>query len=395
MTLRAPDEALRALLSEIEPVAAERICVGEARGRVLAEDIVTDRPSPPCDVSAMDGFAVRVADLTHSSLPIQGEIRIGCEAPALRPGHALRIVTGAHVPPSADAVLRYEDITILADAIEISDALREKVAAGHDIRRRGENGPQGAQVLRSGVLLQPARMAALAAFGPSEVKVRQRLKLAVLVTGDELVEPGSPASSWQIRDSNGPQLTAFFDRSWIALHVLPRVGDDAEQTVQAIRQALRNADALVLTGGVSMGTRDFVPDALRAAGVNVIFHRLAQRPGKPLLGGIAPGGKPVLALPGNPVSVLVTARRIALAALAKRAGIEPWNAPPRVMLSAPCEGVGLAWYRLVRRNLEGDLELVSGRGSGDILALAASDGFVEIPPHSSGNGPFSFFAWSD
>lgn len=391
----SPESALDALLSRIEPVSTESIALRRATDRVLASAIVTDRESPACDVSAMDGFAVRAIDLGLGMLPIAGEVRIGKEPPALTHGTALRIVTGAPVPPLADAIVRREDVIEADHTITIDAEHAKSVSVGKDIRRRGENAEAGELVLERGVFASASRIAALSMFGASEITVHRPVRVEILVTGDELVDAG-PLTPFQIRDGNGPALAALFSRPWLDVVRLPRAPDDRVALEAAIADALVRADALVLTGGVSMGVHDYVPDTLRALGVEIVFHTLPQRPGKPILGGIAEGGRPVLALPGNPVSVLVSATRIALPALARRAGLVQRMPPTAVELEEPIrKPLDLHWYRPVTIVSAGRARITESRGSGDIVAAARSDGFVEIPPRALGHGPFAFRAWGE
>ena len=402
MSLRAapaaptsPHDALAALRAETVIVERERVELPRALGRVLAEDLRADRPSPACDVSAMDGFAVRARDLARGTLAIAAEVRIGRPPPALVPGSAVRIVTGGAVPEGADTIVRREDVQEEAGAIVIETSTAARIAVGAEIRREGENGREGDPVVGAGTLLDAANASALASFGRSTIDVHRRVRVALLMTGDELVDPGAPATRWQVRDSNGLALRALLDRPWIELLSFPRIPDDLDATRASITTALSSCDALVLTGGVSMGVRDHVPDALRACAVEVLFHRLAQRPGRPVLGGIAPGGRPVLALPGNPVSVQVTGRRLALPAIAWRAGMTRGRAPIAVLLRSALPDSGALWqHRLVAIAPDGTASIVPSSGSGDVVAIAKSDGFVEIPPRTTGAGPFPFYDWS-
>lgn len=391
----SPESALDALLSRIEPVSTESVALRYATGRVLASALRTDRESPAYDVSAMDGFAVRAVDLALGVLPIAGEVRIGKEPPALVQRTALRIVTGAPIPPLADAIVRREHVIERDHTISIDADHAKSVSVGQDIRRRGENAEAGELVLERGAFASASRIAALSMFGASEVIVHRPVRVEILVTGDELVDTG-PLSPFQIRDGNGPALAALLSHPWLDVVRLPRAPDDRVALEAAIADALARADALVLTGGVSMGVHDYVPDALRAQGVEIVFHKLPQRPGKPILAGIAAGGRPVLALPGNPVSVLVSATRIALPALARRAGLVHRMQPTSVELDEPIrKPVDLYWYRPVSIVSAGRARVTESRGSGDIVAAARSDGFVEIPPHASGHGPFAFRAWGE
>jgi len=428
MTPARAVELLRDAIRCVDDAASrDAIAIVGAGGRVLAEFVRSDRPSPPVDVSAMDGYAIRRADLgelagaaaaeggpTVIAVRVAGEVRVGAAPPELPPNACIRITTGGAVPAGADAIVRREDVRERVDgrtdggcgadatvaAIEIAADAALRVRAGQHIRRRGENAAADARVLEPGRVLDAASIAALAAFGRERVQVRRRLRVAILTTGDELEPPGAPIEPWQIRDSNGPALESLLrSRPWIGEIDRSHVGDDLEATVDRIAAAVRSdaersADALVLTGGVSMGHRDFVPAALARCGIRTLFHHVPQRPGRPILGAITADGRPVLALPGNPVSVLVTARRFLVPALAMRAGISsPDPAPCLELVESDGTRLELWWHRLVRVESPGRASLVEARGSGDLVAAARADGVVEIPPGETGPGPWPFRAW--
>lgn len=387
-----PDAALAALLAAIEPVATERVPLRSALGRVLAEALRADRPSPPCDVSAMDGFALRVADLGRGALPIAGAVRIGGPPPSLPPGAALRIVTGAALPAGADAVIRHEDSVIDAGLLRATTVPK----LGDHIRRAGENVGAGAIVIPDRTPIVAPVAGSLASFGAERPLVRRVVRVATVTTGDELDEVGATPPPWRIRDGNAIALEAMLGgRRWLEVIAPRRAPDEPQRLAAILRSALEDSDALLVTGGVSMGECDFVPEVLRSLGVAVLFHRLPQRPGKPLWTGVAPSGRPVLALPGNPVSVLVTARRFALPALARRAGFDLPH-PPAVRLKEPDERrIPLWWHRPVRISAPGIAQLLDTRGSGDVAGIGAADGFVEMPPRSGGEGPWPYFAWRE
>jgi molybdenum cofactor synthesis domain-containing protein len=184
-------------------------------------------------------------------------------------------------------------------------------------------------------------------------------------------------------------------RAWTELSEQRRIGDDPAALRDAAQSLLRGADALLLTGGVSMGPRDFIPAVLAELGARVVFHRLPQRPGKPILGAVLPDGRPILGLPGNPQSVMVTARRFGLPVLARLAGLrEPGFPWPARLEGAGETRIDLWWHRLARVVGPGVVEAVDGRGSGDVSAAARSDGFCEVPPGQSGPGPWPFYPWS-
>ncbi len=383
------------LLSRLTPVAAESVALPRASGRVLAGAVASDRPSPPCDVSAMDGYAVRLADLPPGRLRVAGQTAIGHPPAALPPAATLKIFTGAAVPAEAEAVIRREDVHEEADAITFDKRLA--VRPGQNIRRCGENAPAGAVVAEAGRSLTPAGVGALAAFGTAEVAVYRRPRVAILVTGDELLPVDAVPEPWQIRDSNGPVLRSLLGGiPWIELSSPRHVADQPALLNEALRTALARADAVILTGGVSMGDHDYVPDAVRCAGGDVVFHKVALRPGKPMLGAVGPQGQAILGLPGNPVSVMVTARRWAAAALRKRGGFaQPDPAPSAIeIINADARRVPLWWYRPVRRVGTSRAELVATMGSGDLVSAARSDGFIELPPDATGSGPWPYYSWS-
>ncbi len=419
----SPQAALAALLSEVKPVTTERVALSAAAGRVLAEPLRTDRDSPPCDTSAMDGYAVRLADLARGELPVAGEVAIGQPPPEMPLGTALRIVTGAPVPAGADAVIRREDTDEFDRTRIVLRIPTTAVLPGQHIRRRGENRRAGSLVLAAGALIGPAVMSALAAFGRGEVEVYRRVRVGILNSGDELVaadpaRPGGeddrrapaqarnaevPLSPFQIRDSNGPGLEAFIRfLPWCVLVHRQQVADNPTALRQALMALRATSDLVITTGGVSAGDHDYVPQVVRDCGGRIIFHKLPVRPGKPVLGAVC-DQTVIIGLPGNPVSALGGARRLVRPVLGYLAGqvlAEPSTARsveppvPRVRLVRTDETtLKLWWWRLVRLNAQGEAELVANRGSGDLVAAALSDGFVEIPPGESGEGPWPFYRW--
>lgn len=387
----SPAVAVGAMVRRCSPVGTEQVTLARASGRVLAQEVVTDRPSPSADVSALDGFAVRVAEAARGDLPLAGEARAGRAPEELALGHAMPISTGAVVPSGADAVVRKEDASLRDGRV----VLRAGAAAGQNIRRAGENGPAGALVGAVGDLVTPALVGAMATFGVPMVRVYRRVRVAVIVTGDEVVGDEAPPAPWQLRDSNGPAVSAMAaSAAWAEAVVLPRIADDPSATRRAILDAACGADFVLLTGGVSMGDHDHVPGVLREVGAEIVFHRVAQRPGRPVLGAMLPTGVPVLGLPGNPVSVLVTARRMARAVAARMAGVPDGECVPVVRVAGHDKSLDLWWHRLVRLTPEGGARISVGRGSGDVVAAATADGFVEIPPGQSGARAWAFYSWA-
>jgi len=392
----SPAEAVGAMLARVRAVGLERAGLDDAAGRVLGAPMVADRDSPAVDVSAMDGYAVRAADVGAGALRVAGEVRIGKEPAALSPGTAMRIVTGGAVPAGADAVVKREDVGERADRIEIGEGARAALQAGMHVRRRGENIRAGSEVVEAGAVIGPAIAAALATFGIVSPSVYRRVRVGLLTSGDEVRAPDQRPSPWELRDSHGSALRALLKaRAWAELTEQRRVRDEPGALREAAVGLLREADMLLLTGGVSMGPRDFIPAVLQELGAAVIFHRVPQRPGKPILGAVLPDGRPVLGLPGNPLSVMVTARRFAVPVLEKLAGLREGTRPWLVRLEgAGNRAIDLWWHRLARVASAGVVEAVEGMGSGDVPAAARSDGFCEVPPGESGPGPWPFYPWS-
>jgi molybdopterin molybdotransferase len=383
--LNHPDEAIQRLVGILKPIATEQLAQKDIFDRVLAVSLVADRPSPPLDVSAMDGFALRMSDIHSGKITVSGVSQAGHEAPLLPVGCAVRIFTGAPVPPEADLVIKREDTIEQAECFDLRIP-REQLRKGQNIRRCGENGKQGDIILDSGTLITASAMVAVASFGSRQIEVYRRLRVTIANTGDELLEPGEPSEPWQIRDSNGPLLDALLcPNRWIELVDRTRLQDQEDVVRRYLSEALKQSDAILLTGGVSMGDTDHVPQVLRSLGCEIVFHKLPIRPGKPVLGAIGPDGQAILGLPGNPVSVAATAIRIALPVLRHLAGfrkIEPKSSP--VFLCDPDgKSIPLHWYRPVQYSQEQSdermvVQLTPNQGSGDIVALSRSDGFIEI-----------------
>lgn len=385
--------------------AVEHVPLANARGRILAKAVCTDRDSPPFNTSAMDGYAIRTCDLAGAAgesltLDVAGEVRIG-EAPGPMPmRRALRIVTGAAIPSECDAVIKREalvehSVAGAVSTITIEQKARQKVRAGENIRRRGENARAGDVVVAQGARLTATAIGALSTVGCASPSVYARMRVAIITTGDEVVAPGETPAPFQIRNSNGPAIAALLAaHSWIDPTVATHVLDNDDALARALRDALTRADAVIITGGISMGHRDGVRSALDALGADVLFHGLPQRPGKPMLGGFV-GDVPVFALPGNPLSALVTCTRVAIPVLAACAGAVAGLPIAQIALMNPDDKMlDLWWHRLVRINSHGMAELVDGRGSGDMMAGGMSDGFIEIPPNTAETERFAFYPWS-
>jgi molybdopterin molybdotransferase len=385
-----PAEALACLWDRLAPLDTEEVSLPRAWGRILAESIVADRPSPACNVSAMDGYALRVGDAS-GTVPVFCEVEAGRQAPTLPAGCAARIFTGGVLPEQGEAVLPRERVIEAPDHIVVPEGLR--VSAGQHIRYRGENANRGDVVVRAGTVMHPGRAAAAASFGVRRVRVYRRVRVGLLVTGNEVVSDGEAAPT-EVVDANGPSVASLLAALPYADVVdVSHVRDDPGQTREALGSLLAQCDAVWVTGGVSLGDYDYVPTAVSAI-AKVVFRGLPIRPGKPILAAIHSDNKLILGLPGNPVSVMVGARRFGLEAVRRLAGVSGRSAVSAVQLDRhDGKTIGLWWYRPVMRTRDGAAALSPSRGSGDVVAAAASDGFVELPPNAAGLGPWPFYPW--
>ncbi len=392
----SPALALEALCTKITPVETESVPWNQAMGRVMVADVVSDRPSPSCDVSAMDGYALRLVDCTPGRIEVEGEIHIGQQPQAMPHGKALQIVTGAPVPDGVDIVIKREDVIEHSDAIELAAQLIKSLKPGANIRRVGENMAAGTPIKCKGRVVTAPIMGMLTGFGITEPVVHKKVRVGMITTGNEVLTPEKTPTAWQLRDSNASSLIAICDQHrWIKIESHIHARDTAETIKASATELVESCDALVFTGGVSMGDHDHVPEIIESLGAQTIFHKLPQRPGKPALGAIC-HGKPILGLPGNPVSVMVTAHRLLIPALAICAGIQGPTAVPRMMqvVNANDKSLKLWWHRLARIVGDDQVELINSRGSGDVPSAALSDGFVELAPGQSGKGPWPFWSWS-
>lgn len=294
------DDARRMLAEEARPLAPITTELSSALGCRLARAPVSDVDLPPCDVSAMDGYAVRACDLeSGGALPVSSEAVAG-EAPGtLAAAAAARIFTGAPLPAGGDTVVPQEQ----ADLGDDDRVVLEKLPVGSHIRRRGEIVALGAKLAAPGDTVTPAMVCLLAACGASRVEVRPRPRVSVVVTGGELVDAGSKPGPGQIRDSNGPLLRALVAASGFDTTSIGRVGDSLTSLRKAIAEAMDGSDLVLTTGGVSVGDYDLVPETVKTLGGNVVFHRVRVKPGKPILAARC-GATWIIGLPGNPLAVL-------------------------------------------------------------------------------------------
>ncbi len=405
MSLLPVEEALRAIAESTPLLPIEEVTPAEALGRCLAEDVVAPVDLPPFDNSAVDGYAISGDDLAALAegtpmgglaLRVRGVVPAGGEmtSSALRRGETFRVMTGGRIPPGASAIVMREDVDegepIAAGAAAAGTADRGEVVrvlrgprAGANVRGRGEEIGAGEPALLAGQLVNPGGLGFLIALGVDRVRVRRRPRVALVATGDELVEAGGPLRPGAVRDSSTPTLAALVASAGGEPVPLPIAPDDRAILTERLREGLAH-DALITTGGVSVGDYDFVKDALGSLGVEVRFWRVAMKPGKPFVYGVR-GETRVFGLPGNPGSSLACFERFVRPALRKMAGDPAW-APVDVeaVQDGECGNPGdrtyfvraaLSWRdgRVRARPLE-------GQGSGTLRSLAEANGFVMLPP---------------
>lgn len=386
------EEALERILATVRVLELERVPILEALDRVLAEEVVADRSIPPLPNSAMDGYAVRAADVAQ----VPARLRVVAEAPAGRlcpvavePGTAIRIMTGAPVPPGADAVVPFEHTRPVAQAQDESCATAEWVEVlretrpGANIREAGEDVRAGQVVLSPGQVLRPQEIGMLAALGRTEVAVIRRPRVAILATGDEVVPPWETPGPGQIRDANSYTVAAQV-RRYGGIPLILGVARDEETLIrEGVRRALaERADLIVTSGGVSIGDFDLVKQVLAAEG-EMRFWSLNMKPGRPLAFGVV-GGVPLVGLPGNPVSAMIATELFVRPALRKMQGFTEWPWPEvRARLTDPITRKdGRRHYLRVRlqRTPDGwEATLTGDQGSGILSSLVQADGLAVIP----------------
>ncbi len=376
------EEAERLIADRARPASVEKAPLGAALGRVLREEIRADRDLPPFARVTMDGIALAFAGFERgtTAFKLQETQRAGAPATRLRDeSSCIAVMTGGVVPEGCDCVVQVEETERFADYFALRPAARLK--RGQNIHRQGSDRPSGALLVRSGTRLLPPHIAICASVGKSELAVSARPSVALVATGDELVDVGAQPLSHQIRSSNVPLMAAALET---ASRSSPfRLPDDPARMRASLEDIVRDFDVVVLSGGVSAGEFDFVPEVFEEIGVSCLLRKVRQRPGLPLWFGVSPEGKPVFGLPGNPVSTTVAVHRYVLPFLARSSLALPEEGE-RAALSEDVEFLpDLTLFLPVKLSSDQDGRLLAEprptNGSGDFAALASSDGFVELP----------------
>jgi molybdopterin molybdotransferase len=387
---QTPQQAWSTIVEQLPEPAASTVPCAEALGYVLAESVRADRDLPPADRSAMDGFALRTADLDDGPVTLRLVREIAAGESALvevRSGTCARIFTGANLPPGADAVVMVEDARTDGDD---RIGFTGRVAAGANVWRRGEDAHQGEVLIPAGQRLGAVHLGACAAVGLTDVRVYRKPRVAILTTGRELMDAGMAVATHQLRDSNGPMLEAALVGAGFSVVLRERVTDDLAAITARLVAALALAEVVVTSGGVSVGAYDFVPRAVRAVGARVLVHGVAMKPGKPLLCAMAAEGRPIFGLPGNPLSTMTGLYELVLPALRRMAGWSEQDCRPLLrgrLRTALVRKPGrqrhipakLAW---TPQGIE--LAVVPSRSSADLVSAARADGAIVVPAGSTG-----------
>jgi len=378
-------EALRIVLDHTTHLNSESVPLADARGRVLAEDVIADSDLPPFDRSQMDGYAVRAADVqvAPARLTIAGESAAGRGwHQEMHEGQAVRIMTGAPVPAGADSVQQVELTRELDGQVEILEPVR----SGRSIVKRGAEITAGETVLSAGEQITAATMAVLASFGYARVQVGRRPRVAVMATGTELVPVDQLPGNDQIRDSNNFSIGAYAESAGAVVERLPLAGDDTSLLKRQIVEAAERSDIVVTSGGVSVGVYDFTKPALKELNAELFFERVALRPGKPTVFALLPNGTLFFGLPGNPVSVSVTFNLFVRTALLAMQGanepalVEEWSVLARSVKGAG----GRESYLPAKLSTSEDgvllAEPLKWGGSSDFVGFVSATSLIIVPP---------------
>jgi len=384
-----PQQALETILSQVTVLPPEPTPLRESIGRILRQDVMPERDNPPFDRVCMDGAAIASASFAAGTrrYELQGTQAAGSvPQPLTGSERAIEVMTGAVLPPGTDCVIPLEEYSLAGGTLALNaDA---SVEPWRNVQRRGSDSQPGVAMLTAGTRLGSAEVAIVASAGLATVSTSRPPRICVVSTGDELIEPGQAIADHQVRRSNAYAVSAA-----LRAHGFGAVEDDHLRDEEMLMRArlgahLSSHDVIVLSGGVSKGKFDFVPAALTFLGVEEVFHQVAQRPGRPMWFGRGPQGQLVFGLPGNPVSTLICLVRYVLPALYAAMGARPAAVERIAMAREMRKGRPMVYFMPVAlESREGAPSVASPRppsGSGDFLALAGTDGFVELPARPDG-----------
>lgn len=375
-------EALQAVLAETTAFIAESVAATDATGRVLRQIVRAERSQPPFDRVMMDGIAFAWSDYDSGQreFPIQAIQAAGDEVLTLEQGRCIEIMTGASLPENANCIVPVERISVTDGSAAIETDY--EVKKDRFIHPHGSDFAQGAHLLTPGTRISPLDIAIIASCGETQVDVARDPVIRVISTGNELVAAGKPILPHQIRMSNGPAVLSLLESHGYRRAQHDHIVDDVADLRERLAVHLEDADVLILSGGVSMGKADHVPQVLADLGVEVVFHKVSQRPGKPMWFGKGPSGQTVFALPGNPVSALVCCRQYVISALDRASGATETHPEFAAIASNVSFKPALTCFQPVKlvSNAAGQTLAmpVKTNTSGDFASLSATDGYVEL-----------------
>ncbi len=381
-------EASRAIANSMPAFDSGTVALEDATGRILRQIVTAERDQPPFDRVTMDGIAIRFDSFAagQREFLIQGTQHAGDPVQSLdEDRHCIEIMTGGVLPRGTDCVIPVERISVADGVANLEEGY---VPKQHQfIHPQGSDHALGHEVLNPGTRISPMDIAVIASCGLDRVEVNRQPAIRVISTGNELVPPGEPIESHQIRLSNGPALVAMLSQQGFVDTAHEHLIDEPKLLQVRLASLLQECDVLILSGGVSMGKADFVPQVLTELGVKVVFHKISQRPGKPMWFGIGPNNQAVFALPGNPVSTLVCCRQYVLPALLMASGGDKLL-PETARLSEDVKfNADLTCFLPVRVSSEYDgivsATPVPTNTSGDFASLTGTDGYVELAREQS------------
>jgi len=383
------EQAWQCVLEQTRPNVPERRPLPEALHHYLAAPIRADRDLPACDRSAMDGYAVRAEDLfaVPAVLRVVGEVAAGSpEKPAVAAGECVRIFTGANIPPDADTVVMVEETEPEKGRTDDERVqFLRPVTKGQHIFRRAENASAGDILISEGTHLNPVHIGLCATVGCERPEVHRRPRVAILTTGAELKKAGESVNEYEIRDSNGPMLAAAFAANHVPCTAQESAPDDVNALRDTLDRLLSVSDVVIITGGVSVGKYDLVPDVIQRAGGKILYHGVLIKPGRPQLFALFPADRYVFGLPGNPLSVMTGLQEFALPALRRLAGCPPDLCRPLLQLPLVREvhtkGKRQQYVlgRLARGGDTTGVDPIPSVGSADLVAAGRADGAIIVP----------------
>lgn len=384
-TTLTPQAALEAIDARLTPLPAELRPLAQCIGQTLRQDVYAERDNPPFDRVCMDGIAIDSDAFARGVRRYTIEASQPAGSPAVTlsdPTNAVEVMTGAILPRGTDCVIPLEEYELSAGVVSMKADVRGN--RYRNVQRRGEDSQPGVPMLRAGVRLGGPEIGVAASAGLPALLVTRQPRLMVISTGDELIEPGQPIAEHQVRRSNAYAVVAELRARGLEHVADDHIADNEEALRAHLGRHLAERDVLIVSGGISKGKFDLVPKALKELGVEEVFHQVAQRPGAPMWFGAGSHGQLVFGLPGNPVSTLICLVRYVVPMIASVMG-RPRSAPQPVPLAAPAKFYRMLTYFVpvaLQHDARGGVAALprAPNGPGDFLALAGTDGFIELPP---------------